>query len=84
MLDYASVKGRVAPVRLFTPAADADVPDIALFSQAQALYLDGKFAEAQHAFASQNGKTAAFFAARCAELVRSEKAWPGYFVWGVK
>ena len=83
-LDYASVKGRAAPVRLFTMIEDSGVEDLVSFSVARQAYLEGRFEEAREMFLKQKGKLSVFFAERCAMLVEENKTWNGYYVWGVK
>jgi hypothetical protein len=88
-MDVASVKGRAAPVRLYTLTADVALATgpaafAAAFAAARDLYLAGHFEEAAMAFRTVGGPLAAYLAERCDGLLESGAPWPGYFVWGVK
>ncbi len=79
--DRVRVKGREAPVELYTYDA---IPERAEFGAAVDLYLAGDFAGAGQQFGRVTHPLAGYLAGRCAELRAGAQPWPGFFTWDVK
>ncbi len=83
-IDYAQVKGRNRPERLYSLSELKD-QQTASFEHALTLYLNGGFADAAREFANVPGRVSAYLAKRCDTLAKKpDLNWPGYYSWEEK
>lgn len=83
-IDYAQVKGRERPVRLYAISELEDQQRM-VFESALKLYLKGSFGDAAKEFHNIPGKLSSYLAGRCDALAKEANPdWPGYYSWEVK